>query len=163
VIFVTVGTHHQPFQRLLDALDALDGPELVVQHGCGKPPSQVARAEAYMSFDAMAECFREADAVITHAGVGSILCATREGHVPLVVPRRHDLGEHVDDHQVELARALEGHGNVIAAWNVDALADLLAGLPPRRPRASSGAIASNLSRSVRAALRGEGRPQSSEE
>ena len=54
----------------------------------------------------MLECFRSADKVVTHAGVGSILCADREGHVPLVVPRRHDLGEHVDDHQLELARAL---------------------------------------------------------
>jgi UDP-N-acetylglucosamine transferase subunit ALG13 len=163
VIFVTVGTHHQPFDRLLSALCALDPRELVVQHGPAAPPPDVLHAAPYMPFDQMLRWFRDADAVITHAGVGSILCAVREGHVPLVVPRRRDLREHVDDHQVELARALERHGNVIAAWNVDALSDLVALLPPRRPRVSLGAVESSLSRSVRAALHGEGRNQSSDE
>jgi UDP-N-acetylglucosamine transferase subunit ALG13 len=132
VIFVTVGTHHQPFERLLGALGALDGDELTVQYGPGEPPSGVARAEAYMPFDEILRCFREADTAITHAGVGSILCATREGHTPLVVPRRHDLGEHVDDHQVELARALEERGGAIAVWDVERLAELVARAPPRR-------------------------------
>jgi UDP-N-acetylglucosamine transferase subunit ALG13 len=71
--------------------------------------------------------------VITHAGVGSIICASREGHVPLVVPRRHDLGEHVDDHQAELTRALAERGSVVAVWDVDELAETVAGAPPRRP------------------------------
>ena len=122
MIFVTVGTHHQPFDRLLGALDALDGHELVVQYGPAAPPAEVKRAEAYMPFDAMLECFRTADVVVTHAGVGSILCARREGHVPLVVPRRHDLGEHVDEHQAELTRKLEVRGSVVAIWDTGDLA-----------------------------------------
>jgi UDP-N-acetylglucosamine transferase subunit ALG13 len=132
VIFVTVGTHHQPFERLLSALSALDGDELVVQHGPGEPPPGVGRAEAYMPFDEVQRNLREADAVITHAGVGSILCAIREGHTPLVVPRRHDLGEHVDDHQAELTRALEGRGGVIAVWDVERLSELVKSAPQRR-------------------------------
>jgi UDP-N-acetylglucosamine transferase subunit ALG13 len=131
VIFVTVGTHHQPFERLLNALGDLDD-ELVVQFGPGPAPPGVERAEAFMPFDAMLERFREADKVITHAGVGSILCATREGHLPLVVPRRNDLGEHVDDHQVELTRALEERGRVIAVWDVESLRETLAAAPRRQ-------------------------------
>jgi UDP-N-acetylglucosamine transferase subunit ALG13 len=114
LIFVTVGTHQDPFTRLLDALAPLDDSELVVQHGSAPPPPGVARAEAYMPFDQMVECFRAAEKVITHAGVGSILCASREGHTPLVVPRRHDLGEHVDDHQAQIARKLEELGLAVA-------------------------------------------------
>ena len=159
MIFVTVGTHHQPFDRLLKALDALDGSELVVQHGPAAPPPGVARAEPYMPFDKMLECLREADAVITHAGVGSILCARREGHVPLVVPRRHDLGEHVDDHQAELTRALEARGSVIAVWDTAELAELVASAPPRRPRPDT--VEPPLCGSVRAALLG-GSDQASE-
>lgn len=132
MIFVTVGTHHQPFERLLGALAGLDG-ELVVQYGPGRPPPNAARAEAYMPFDEMLACFRAAERVITHAGVGSILCATREGHVPLVAPRQHALGEHVDDHQAELTRALAERGRVIAVWDTDALAERLATAPPRQP------------------------------
>ncbi len=132
MIFVTVGTHHQRFERLLDSLGALDGDDLVVQYGPGPRPPGVAVAEPFMPFDRMLECFRSADKVITHAGVGSILCAAREGHTPLVVPRRHDLGEHVDDHQIELTKALEARGSVIAAWETGRLAQLLAGAPSRQ-------------------------------
>ncbi|HSR94491.1 MAG TPA: glycosyltransferase [Solirubrobacterales bacterium] len=135
MIFVTVGTHHQPFERLLGALDGL-GDELVVQYGPGKPPAAALYAEAFMPFDAMLDRFREADTVITHAGVGSIICASREGHVPLVVPRHHELGEHVDDHQVELTRALAQRGSVVAVWDVDALAETVAAAPSRRPPAT---------------------------
>lgn len=133
MIFVTVGTHHQPFARLLDALGDSGLENLVVQHGPGRPPANVARCADYLPFEEMLACFREADAVITHAGVGSILCATREGHTPLVVPRRHDLGEHVDDHQVELTRALEGRGSVVGVWDTARIPELLEAAPPRRP------------------------------
>jgi UDP-N-acetylglucosamine transferase subunit ALG13 len=153
LIFVTVGTHHQPFDRLLNALAALDGDELVVQYGPAEPPPGVTRAKAYMPFDSMLECFREADAVVTHAGVGSILCARREGHTPLVVPRRHDLGEHVDEHQAELTRALEARGSVVAIWEIDELAEKVAAAPPRRTSTDAGEAP--LCGSVRAALLGE--------
>jgi UDP-N-acetylglucosamine transferase subunit ALG13 len=159
LIFVTVGTHHQPFRRLLDALEPLDPADLVVQHGPSEPPPGVARAERYMPFDAMLRCFEEADAVITHAGVGSILCARREGHVPLVVPRRHELGEHLDEHQAELTRALEAHRKVIAVWDAARLPELLDEVPPRGKPGTP--VDSSLGSSVRAALL-EGRGQASE-
>ncbi|HEU4904911.1 MAG TPA: glycosyltransferase [Solirubrobacterales bacterium] len=149
MIFVTVGTHHQPFERLLGALGGLDA-ELVVQYGPGRPPANAVRAEAFMPFGEMIECLREAETVITHAGVGSILCARREGHTPLVVPRRHDLGEHVDDHQAELTRALVERGSVVAVWDVDDLARTVAVAPPRQPPAESGEPA--LCPDVRSAL-----------
>lgn len=123
MIFVTVGTHHQPFQRLLDALQSLPQDELVVQFGYGTPPKGVALARGFMDFSEMLDHFRAADAVVTHAGVGSILCARREGHVPVVVPRSRRRGEHVDDHQAQLTRALEQRGVVIAAWETDRLAE----------------------------------------
>jgi UDP-N-acetylglucosamine transferase subunit ALG13 len=149
VIFVTVGTHHQRFERLLNALDSLDD-ELVVQYGPGQQPPAASHAEPFMPFDAMLDRFREADTVITHAGVGSIICASREGHVPLVVPRRHELGEHVDDHQVELTRALAQRGSVIAVWDVGTLAETVATAPPKQP--VSSAVEPALCPSVRDAL-----------
>jgi UDP-N-acetylglucosamine transferase subunit ALG13 len=152
VIFVSVGTHQQPFQRLLDALDVLDGSRLVLQYGPGEPPAGIARAVPYMSFDAMIECFREAETVITHAGVGSILCARREGHLPLVVPRRHELGEHVDEHQAELTRALAARGSVIPVWETARLAELVAAAPAQGEGLE--AVDSSLTDRVRAALLG---------
>ncbi|MEX0973210.1 MAG: glycosyltransferase [Solirubrobacterales bacterium] len=154
MIFVTVGTHHQPFQRLLDALGSFDGAELTVQYGPGKAPAGVARAAPYMRFDEMVACFREADVVITHAGVGSILCARREGHVPLVAPRRHELGEHVDEHQAELTRALAERGAAIAVWDTAKLSELVGTAPARTDRRE--ATDPSLPQQVRAALLGRG-------
>jgi UDP-N-acetylglucosamine transferase subunit ALG13 len=131
VIFVTVGTHQQPFERLLRALDGLKD-DLVVQFGHGRPPATAARAEAFMPFDAMLAAFEEADTVITHAGVGSVLCATRAGHLPIVVPRRPELGEHVDGHQAELTRALGERGSVVPVWDMAALPEAVVTATSRR-------------------------------
>jgi len=132
MIFVTVGTHQQPFERLIGALASLDCASLVVQYGYAEAPEGVAHATAFMTFPEMLRHFDEAEAVITHAGVGSILCATNAGHVPIVVPRLKRFGEHVDDHQVELAQALGRAGRVIVAWRA---ADLVPAIEEARRRA----------------------------
>lgn len=152
MIFVTVGTHQQPFERLIRALDALPGEQLVVQYGNAEPPASAARAVPFMSFPEMLEAFDAADVVVTHAGVGSILCATNAGHVPIVVPRLKKFGEHVDDHQVHLIRELERDGRVRVVWEMDQLVDVVASAPPRR--APVERRPGPLQASVRAALTG---------
>lgn len=131
MIFVTLGTHHDPFDRLLEALRLLPAEDLVVQHGNGEPPPGVRAAVPFMSYDEIIAHMKRADVVITHAGVGSILCARRHGHVPIVVPRLHEYDEHVDDHQTELAGALHDRGEVIAVWDVEELAEVVAAAPHR--------------------------------
>jgi UDP-N-acetylglucosamine transferase subunit ALG13 len=156
VIFVTVGTHQQPFARLLDGLAGLPAGELVVQHGYAPAPAGVARAAPFMPYLEMVRCFEEAERVVTHAGVGSILSARRAGHVPVVVPRQKRHGEHVDDHQLELTRALAATGHVIAVLDMATLAAALASAPPRgAPAGSSGA----LHAAVREALGAASAPQ----
>ena len=151
MIFVTVGTHHQPFPRLLDGLAALPGESLVVQHGCGPAPPGVAYAVAFMPFDEMLRSFESCDLVITHAGVGSIVAARRAGHVPIVVPRLKRFGEHVDDHQEQLTRALVASGKVVPVWDIRLLAEAAASAQRRRPVAEDGGGA-RLAAAVRAAF-----------
>ena len=153
MIFVTVGTHQQPFERMLSALSDLPPGDLVVQHGYAPAPRGVVRAAAFMSFGEMTEQFEAADVVVTHAGVGSILLAMRVGHTPIVVPRYKRLREHVDDHQVQLTRALADGGRVIPAWGTDDLAAVIAAAPPRR--SPSEQRERPIHAAVRAALRGE--------
>jgi UDP-N-acetylglucosamine transferase subunit ALG13 len=150
VIFVTVGTHHQPFSRLIEALAALPAEELVVQHGRAPAPPGVAYAAPHMPFSDVVESMERADAVVTHAGVGSIFCARRAGHVPVVVPRQRRYREHVDDHQVELTRALAERGAVVPVWRVEDLADAVGSAPPRATVAAAGDGA--LQSAVRRAL-----------
>jgi hypothetical protein len=56
-----------------------------------------------------------ADIVISHAGVGSIHTALRYGHSPLVFARQARLGEHVNDHQIELVEAFADRARVLPA------------------------------------------------
>jgi UDP-N-acetylglucosamine transferase subunit ALG13 len=56
----------------------------------------------------------EADLVVAHAGVGSALEALSAGRCPVLVPRRKAFGEHVDDHQSDIAAELAGRGLCIA-------------------------------------------------
>jgi exopolysaccharide biosynthesis glucuronosyltransferase PssE len=109
LIFATVGTHHQPFERFVSAALALAaGSELVLQHG--HTPRVAAgpavRWHQWLAPDEMNDLMREAAIVITHAGVASIVDAVRSGHRPIVVARRKHLGEHVDDHQLQIVGAL---------------------------------------------------------
>ena len=112
MIFATLGTHGHPFPRFLDALAEL-GDDVLVQYGHNPRPAWARNAEAFMPFDAVVRAMESADGVVTHAGVGSILSARQAGHKPVVVPRLRRLGEHVDDHQLELSQALERDGQVV--------------------------------------------------
>ena len=152
VIFVTVGTHQQPFDRLIRALGSLPPEELVVQHGYAAPPGAARRAVPFMPFSEMLDHFAEADVVITHGGVGSILCATSAGHVPIVVPRLKRHGEHVDDHQVGFIREMEAAGDIVVAWELDRLDAAVKNAPRRRP--SIERRAGPLQAAVREALVG---------
>jgi UDP-N-acetylglucosamine transferase subunit ALG13 len=60
--------------------------------------------------------------LIVHAGAGSVIHAIRAGKVPVVMPRRKALGEHMDDHQAEFAAALEQTGHVVVAHDAAGLA-----------------------------------------
>jgi UDP-N-acetylglucosamine transferase subunit ALG13 len=139
MIFVTLGTHETPFARLIDALaDLPRDEELVVQHGSSPCGPVWSRSVAYLSFEEMAAHVRAARVVVSHAGVGSILIAVGNEKRPLVVPRLHRHGEHVDDHQLSLARRLHAFGLVTS---VEDPADLAAAVarsgaaPPRLPPA----------------------------
>ena len=142
MIFVTLGTHHDPFPRLIEGLQALDGDELVVQYGHSPAPLHAAETIQFLPFEELLEQIRTADTVVTHAGVGSILNCLRLGRTPLVVPRQSRFGEHVDDHQVELTRALADDGKVIPVWDVADLPGLLEVAPPPAVVARSRTTAS---------------------
>jgi UDP-N-acetylglucosamine transferase subunit ALG13 len=123
MIVVTVGTHGQPFDRLLRAAAELGGDEpLLVQYGSSAVPHGRGRWIDFMSFDELFAQAREASVFVCHAGVGSIVLARRLGHRPIVVPRRPELGEHVDDHQLALARRLGRAGIVTVLDDVSELA-----------------------------------------
>lgn len=112
---VTVGSERFPFARALEVVrDALPGVRISWQ--TGNTPADAARlrgdVRSWWPGDELAAAAQEADVVVTHAGVGSMLMVLRAGSSPVVIPRMKCLGEHVDDHQIELASLLESRGLV---------------------------------------------------
>jgi len=107
VIFATVGTHEDPFDRLVHELDRLvESGELTepvhIQRGYSAPP-RACTHDAMMPFVAVQARMREARVVVSHGGPATIMQALALGKVPVVVPRQSAFGEHVDDHQVRFA------------------------------------------------------------
>jgi len=151
VIFATVGSHPTfAFERLLRGLEAAALDDLVVQYGPGAPPAGASRAVAWMSLPEVLETMDRADHVISHAGVGTVLCATRAGHVPVVVPRLRRHGETVDDHQLDLGRALAETGRLVLVEDVGELGAALGQAPARG--ASTALDGTELISAVRAEL-----------
>jgi beta-1,4-N-acetylglucosaminyltransferase len=140
VIFATVGSTQIPFERFMRALESLPGERLLVQHGPVDPPPGAARANAFMQFPEMIESMEAAEVVVCHAGAGSILCALRAGHTPVVVPRLKRYQETVDDHQVEFSRALAAQGKVIAVEDLGKLGTAVASAPARRSASQRGGL-----------------------
>lgn len=121
MIFVMIGTH-SPFDRLVGSIGGLGADEeIVVQCGSGNVRPANARCVDFLPFDQLTAMIDEARVVITHAGAGSILTTLGRGKHPIAVPRLRRLGEAVDDHQVEFARAL---AEVNLLTLVEDLADL---------------------------------------
>lgn len=152
MIFATCGSSPAPFSRMMEALSALPSGELYAQHGPAAAPP-CAGAYAFLPFNRMVELIERADVVVSHAGVGSIICALRAGHVPIVFPRLKRYGETVDDHQAELAEALQRRGNVCVVWTADELVAAVASVPPRGVAHQLGAEL--LCGAVSAAIRAE--------
>jgi beta-1,4-N-acetylglucosaminyltransferase len=139
VIFATVGSHPTfKFERLLRALERLDGEELEVQYGPGRPPVNATEAVPWMSFAEIAAHMERASHVVSHAGVGTILCAIGAGHVPVVFPRLRRFDETVDDHQLDLARKLVGTGRVIVIESAEGLAGAVREGPARGAASEGG-------------------------
>jgi UDP-N-acetylglucosamine transferase subunit ALG13 len=134
MIFVSVGTHEAPFDRMLEAIHALElDEEVVVQYGPSRARSTRSdvREHEYLPFDDVVENIRRARAVVTHAGVGSVMISLANGKRPIVMARRREFGEHVDDHQVELARRMEANGLVTFVEDPEGLARALS--DPEQP------------------------------
>ena len=122
MIFVTVGNATEGFRRLLDAVDQLAGQgafgddSVFMQTGNneGFRPAHC-QYQPFMGMEEFASKIREAAVVISHAGVGTLFHVLGAGKTPVVMPRLQRYGEHVDDHQLELAQALVSEGRIICA------------------------------------------------
>lgn len=127
MIFVTVGTQLS-FDRLIAAMDdyaAQSGEEVIAQVGAEGGTWAHLDSRAMLSPSEFVTMFSRARVVVAHAGVGTILSAKRYRRPLIVVPRRLIYGEHRNDHQLAMARALKHVEGIHLAWQVEEIAPLL--------------------------------------
>jgi UDP-N-acetylglucosamine transferase subunit ALG13 len=146
VIFVTVGTD-MAFNRLVRAVDewALATGRHDVFAQIGETDWQPAHI-AWTKFLQPPEFVRrlaEADVVVAHAGMGTILSALQREKPILVMPRRASLGEQRNEHQLATARHLSQLGKINVAMDETELRAMLDDLGQLRPREKIGAYASD--------------------
>lgn len=131
MIFVTVGTHEQPFNRLIKKVDELvaDGTitePVVMQTGFSTYVPKHCEWHKMLSYDEMKRYIDEARIVITHGGPASFIEVLQAGKIPVVVPRLKKFNEHINDHQEEFTRIVEKRmDNIIPVFDIDNLKSIL--------------------------------------
>lgn len=127
MIFVTVGTHEQQFNRLVKCIDNLkhDGviqEDVVIQTGYSTYKPKYCKWQTLFPYQEMLKMVNETRIIITHGGPSSFIMPLQIGKTPIVVPRRHEFNEHVNDHQVSFSNAVAKRtGTIIVVDDMDKL------------------------------------------
>lgn len=122
MIFITVGTGRFPFERLIKCID-----EAIINHKIeeevfgqigkyGYKPKSFPCKE-FIGFDEMVKNIQNADIIVSHAGVGSLLLCLNLGKIPILFPRDAALGELLDNHQFEFAKKIDSLGRALVAFS----------------------------------------------
>lgn len=131
MIFVTVGTHEQPFNRLVQEIDNLkrDGvitEDVIIQTGYSTYEPKYCQWDKLIPYKQMIKNVEDARIVITHGGPASFIMPLQIGKTPIVVPRQKKFDEHVNDHQVEFARNVaQRMGTIIPVEDVTKLKHII--------------------------------------
>lgn len=126
MILVLLGTQNNSFHRLLEEIeknikDETIKEEVIVQAGYTKFQSHRMRIIDLMSKEQLEQLQDEADLIITHGGVGSIISSIEKGKKVIAVPRIHEYGEHVNNHQKEIVKDFNDKGYIIGIEKVEDL------------------------------------------
>lgn len=126
MIFVTVGTQKFPFERLIKKIDTLIEcgklfEDVFAQIGTSSYLPQNYAYEKFVSEDFFDEKLEKCRVMITHGGVGTITRGLKLKKPVIIVPRLKKYHEHVDNHQLEIARAFEEKRFVLSCEDINEL------------------------------------------
>ena len=126
MILVLLGTQNNSFHRLLEEIEKniQNGnikEKVIVQAGFTKFESENMHIFDMIPQEKLDKLIDEADLVISHGGVGSMMSAIRKGKKVIAVPRLKKFGEHVNDHQLEIIGTFKKQGLIIGLNNVEEL------------------------------------------
>lgn len=131
MIFVTVGTHEQPFDRLIREVDRLKGKgiiseDVMIQTGVSEYRPAFCHFSSALPYEEMQHLMKVARIVITHGGPSSFMPVLQYGKIPVVVPRRLEYHEHVNDHQVRFCHEEEKkYHNILLVDRIEDLGEVI--------------------------------------
>lgn len=131
MIFVTVGTHEQQFNRLIKQIDKLveDGcinEEVIIQSGFSTYKPKNCRYENIINYSEMIKNMENARIVITHGGPATFIMPLQMRKIPVVVPRQKQYDEHVNDHQLDFVKKVkERQENIIVVEDINDLESVI--------------------------------------
>ncbi len=130
MILVTLGTQDKGFDRLLKAIDreikkGTITDRVVVQAGYTEYQSDKMEIFDMIDKEALEKLTQEADLIITHGGVGSILTALSYGKTIIAVPRLKKYKEHTNDHQKQIVNRFAKEGYILAAKDLSQLGKMI--------------------------------------
>ena len=139
LIFVILGTQDKGFDRMLKEIDELikDGiitSKVIVQAGCTDFKSTEMDIIDYLPMQKFNKYIEEADLVITHGGVGSILDAIKHHKKVIAVPRLEKYHEHSNDHQIQIVEEFDRLGYIMDCGNLKRLGNKLIQLEKFEPK-----------------------------
>ena len=126
MIFVTLGTNDESFERLLIAIDkeiekGNIKERVVVQAGCTKYESKNMEIMDLVPREEFDKLISECDLLITHGGVGSILTGINKGKKVIAVPRLAKYNEHGNDHQLQIVENFSERKYILAVKDINKL------------------------------------------
>jgi UDP-N-acetylglucosamine transferase subunit ALG13 len=128
VIFVTVGAQMR-FDRLIRAVDEWAASrgmsDVFAQIGPSDYCSKAIETIRFIDPLEFRKRIEAAKVVVAHAGMGTIITALEYGKPIIVMPRRADLRETRNDHQVATAKHLAEEGRIVVAFDEQQLIDKL--------------------------------------
>jgi UDP-N-acetylglucosamine transferase subunit ALG13 len=128
MILVIVGTSKRPFDRLLKVMDSLakdSDEEIIIQRGHSRHEIRYARWTEFYRRSEIGHIMRSCRLVVSHAGIGTVLDARSYGKPIIIVPRRKEFGESLDNHQVDTARDLQGEDGIYVAWSENDIREII--------------------------------------
>ena len=130
MIFVVLGTQKFQLNRLLKLLDeyvyaGFIKEEIIAQIGHSTYIPQHYSYKQFMDKEEFDATIAKADVVIAHSGVGTIMTSINAKKPVIVFPRLAKYKEHVDDHQLDIAKAFETKSYVLCCYEGDDLLELI--------------------------------------
>jgi len=131
MIFVTVGTHEQPFNRLIKKVDELVGDgsiteDVFMQTGYSTYEPKNCGWTSFLSHDEMNNYMNTSDIIISHGGPATFMYALSLGKKAIVVPRLEKFHEHVNNHQLTFSVAVKKRGyGIKIVKNINDLLDAI--------------------------------------